>query len=41
VEMETNPFLRASLPEFKANLNMKNNTDEEVFRELRIQKDNF
>ncbi|MDA9004950.1 hydroxyacylglutathione hydrolase [Amylibacter sp.] len=41
LELETNPFLRASLPEFKANLNMKNNTDEEVFRELRIQKDNF
>lgn len=41
VELDTNPFLRARLPEVKAGLNMTDATDAEVFAEIRARKDNF
>lgn len=40
-EMATNPFLRASLPEMKAALDMSTATDAEVFAQLRARKDRF
>lgn len=41
LEKATNPFLRASHPEMKAQFNMDNAPDAEVFAELRKRKDNF
>lgn len=40
-ELETNPFLRAGLPEMKALLGMEAAPDAEVFAELRSRKDRF
>ncbi|MHA6266166.1 hydroxyacylglutathione hydrolase [Aliiroseovarius sp. CAU 1755] len=40
-ELETNPFLRAHLPQVKAALHMKTAPDTEVFAEIRRRKDNF
>ncbi len=40
-ELDTNPFLRAGLPEVKAALDMKGATDAEVFAEIRRRKDVF
>lgn len=40
-EMQTNPFLRAPLPEMKAALGMSGAADAEVFAELRRRKDRF
>ncbi len=40
-ELATNPFLRASRPEVKAALGMRNATDAQVFAEIRTRKDNF
>jgi hydroxyacylglutathione hydrolase len=40
-ELKTNPFLRADSPEIRRNLKMENETDAEVFAELRRRKDNF
>lgn len=39
-ELLTNPFLRASSPELRENLNLANATDEEVFTEIRNRKNN-
>ncbi len=41
LEKQTNPFLRASLPEIKAALDMAGATDVEAFAELRRRKDSF
>lgn len=41
LEFLINPFLRSAQPEFKNKLNMGQKTDEEVFKFLRTQKDNF
>lgn len=41
LEMATNPFLRAGLPEVKSALGMKGAPDAEVFGEIRKRKDNF
>ena len=40
-ELETNPFLRPDSTEARHNLGMRNNTDAEVFAEIRRRKDNF
>jgi hydroxyacylglutathione hydrolase len=40
-ELETNPFLRPESAEIRDNLGMKNNTDAEVFAEIRKRKDKF
>jgi hydroxyacylglutathione hydrolase len=40
-ELETNPFLRPDSAEARHNLGMKNNTDAEVFAEIRKRKNNF
>lgn len=41
LEKATNPFLRASAPEVKAGLGMSDNSDVEVFAEIRRRKDSF
>ncbi len=41
LELETNPFLRASRPEVKEALGMAGAPDAEVFAEIRKRKDNF
>jgi hydroxyacylglutathione hydrolase len=41
LELATNPFLRAHLPEVKAGLGMDGATDAEVFAEIRARKDRF
>ncbi len=41
LEMATNPFLRADLPEVKAAVGMPGAPDAEVFGEIRRRKDNF
>ncbi len=41
LELETNPFLRANLPEVKTAIGMQDATDVEVFAEIRSRKDNF
>ncbi len=41
LELATNPFLRASLSEVKASLNMKETADADVFAEIRARKDRF
>ncbi len=41
LEMATNPFLRAALPEVKAGLGMQGASDVDVFAEIRRRKDNF
>ena len=41
LEMQTNPFLRAHLPEVKAAVGMEGAEDWEVFAEIRRRKDNF
>lgn len=40
-ELDTNPFLRAGLPEVKSNLGMAEAKDEDVFAEIRRRKDAF
>jgi hydroxyacylglutathione hydrolase len=40
-ELDTNPFLRAGLPEVKSNLGMSTAGDEDVFAEIRRRKDAF
>ena len=40
-ELATNPFLRATAPEMKAFLGMRNATDAETFAEIRKRKDSF
>jgi hydroxyacylglutathione hydrolase len=40
-ELATNPFLREDSPTLRKNLNCENNTDVEVFANLRRLKDNF
>ena len=40
-ELETNPFLRARLPEVKALVGMPGAEDAAVFAEIRKRKDNF
>jgi hydroxyacylglutathione hydrolase len=40
-ELATNPFLRAGLPEMKANLDMQSAADADVFAEIRRRKDQF
>ncbi len=41
LELETNPFLRASDPSIRRHLGMEDATDVEVFAEIRKRKDNF
>lgn len=41
IELATNPFLRANLPEVKALVGMPDATDAEVFGEIRTRKDRF
>lgn len=41
VELDTNPFLRASDRIIRENLNMKNSSDAEVFEKIRTLKDTF
>jgi hydroxyacylglutathione hydrolase len=41
LELETNPFLRAHLPQVKAAIGMENETDTAVFAEIRKRKDAF
>ena len=41
VELATNPFLRANLPEVKAKIGMPDADDAEVFAEIRMRKDRF
>lgn len=41
LELATNPFLRAHLPEIKSLVGMENASDAEVFGEIRQRKDNF
>lgn len=41
LEMQTNPFLRAHLPEMKAAVGMENAEDWQVFAEIRKRKDAF
>ena len=41
LELETNPFLRAQLPEVKKLVNMENSSDAAVFAEIRKRKDAF
>ena len=40
-ELEINPFLRANTTEIKTALNMRNDTSESVFAELRRRRDSF
>lgn len=40
-ELETNPFLRAGLAEVKSILNMRGQSDADVFAEIRHRKDSF
>lgn len=40
-ELQTNPFLRAGLPEMKAALGMPDATDAETFAAIRARKDKF
>jgi hydroxyacylglutathione hydrolase len=40
-ELATNPFLRASDARIRAQLNMTDASDREVFAEIRSRKDNF
>ncbi|MEO0327795.1 MAG: hydroxyacylglutathione hydrolase [Pseudomonadota bacterium] len=40
LELETNPFLRASDPKIRANLGLESASEEEVFAEIRTRKDN-
>lgn len=40
-ELETNPFLRANLPQVKEALGMPDASDASVFAEIRTRKDNF
>lgn len=40
-ELETNPFLRAHLPELKTAVGMENESDAAVFAEIRKRKDAF
>ncbi|MGH1412651.1 MAG: hydroxyacylglutathione hydrolase [Pelagimonas sp.] len=41
LELATNPFLRPADPSIRKGLNMDDNTDAEVFAEIRARKDNF
>lgn len=41
LELQTNPFLRAGLPEVKAAIGMPDATDVAVFAEIRARKDRF
>ena len=41
LELDTNPFLRPSDPAIREHLNMKNDSDEAVFTEIRRLKDAF
>jgi hydroxyacylglutathione hydrolase len=41
LELATNPFLRAHLPQVKAAIGMENETDTAVFAEIRKRKDAF
>lgn len=41
LELATNPFLRAHLPEVKTAIGMEGATDTKVFAEIRARKDNF
>jgi len=41
LELDTNPFLRASDSRIRAHLNMQDASDEEVFAEIRARKDAF
>ena len=41
LELETNPFLRAKLPEVKSLIGMPDASDAEAFKEIRTRKDNF
>jgi hydroxyacylglutathione hydrolase len=41
LELATNPFLRAGMPEVKTVLGMENASDVAVFTEIRARKDNF
>ena len=41
LELDTNPFLRARLPEVKAAIGMRTASDEEAFAEIRMRKDRF
>ncbi len=41
LELATNPFLRANLPEVKASVGMDDAPDAAVFAEIRKRKDNF
>lgn len=41
LEMETNPFLRASNPDIRTHLGMTDATDVQVFAEIRARKDAF
>jgi hydroxyacylglutathione hydrolase len=41
LELATNPFLRARLPEVKAGIGLKGATDAESFAEIRARKDRF
>lgn len=41
LECDTNPFLRADLPEVKAAIGMESASDIEVFAEIRARKDRF
>ena len=40
-ERDTNPFLRAHLPQVKAGLGMHDSADADVFAEIRLRKDSF
>lgn len=40
-ELETNPFLRAGLPQMKTRLGMENTEDADVFATIRRRKDTF
>lgn len=40
-ELETNPFLRVHLPQFKAAVGLQSASDTEVFAEIRARKDKF
>ena len=41
LEIETNPFLRPQSIEIRKNLGLRDSSDEEVFSEVRLRKDNF
>jgi hydroxyacylglutathione hydrolase len=40
-ELKTNPYMRCDSPEIRANLNMPQATDAEIFAEIRTRKNNF